>query len=162
MTAKELETKVEEEDETESEKEYEARYSMKDEKHDPDTLFSARFIDSMYGLKMFLTRDGRRRGLWVWLEEDHKARIDSDSRIFNESFKKFYAELKKTVEKTGKLPDPLDMLFSFKHLHFDYFFGHRTEATAMRLTWPQVRDFIKKLKAGEKDETKKTEDWKET
>jgi hypothetical protein len=162
MTAKkELETKVED-DETETEDEYEPRYYTKDEKQDPDTLFSARYIDSMYGLKLFLTRDGRRRGLWVWLEEDSKARIESDSRIFNEGFKKFYDELKKKVEKTGKLPDPMDLLFSLKHIHFDYFFGHRTEATAVRLTWPQVRNFIKKLKAGEKDETKKTEDWKET
>jgi hypothetical protein len=126
---------------------------------DPDTLFEAEYIDSLFGLKLFLRRDGRRRGLWVWLEENIKYRIEQDSRIFEDGFKKFYAELKAHVEKKGTLPDPFTLLFALKHNHFDYFFGHRTEATAVRLTWPQVRKFIKKLEESEAAEEHKTEDW---
>ena len=142
----------------EVEDEYEPIYETQDD--DPDTLYSARYIDSLFGLKLFLRRDGRRRGLWVWLEEDHKARIEQDRRLFEKGFKDFYEEMKKSVEKTGKMPEPMDVLFRLKHLHLSYFFDHRTEATAMRLTWPQLRRFIKKLKESEAAEKEKTEDWK--
>lgn len=139
------------------EQEYEPSYGGIEK--DPDTLFRARYIDSLFGTTLFLRRDGRRRGLWVWLEEDHKARIEQDARIFEEGFKKFYEEMKKKVEKTGKMPDPLDLMFQLKHLHLSYFFDHRTEGAAVRLTWPQLRKFIKAATEAEKAEKEKTEDW---
>lgn len=138
---------------TEEVEEYEPSYDGID--RDPDTLFKARYIDSLFGTTLFLRRDGRRRGLWVWLEEDHKARIRQDTRIFEEGLKKFTAWLE---APDGYKEKPEMLGFMLRSIHFDYFFGHRTEGSAVRLTWPQLRKFIKAAKDAEKAETRKTED----
>ena len=125
--------------------------------HAKDALLELDWCDSIFDLRLFLTDDGRKRGLWVWLEEDAKRRVENDAEIFNEGFKKFVEHLKKKKYDFANLkPEQgFDFIFSLK-LYFDYFFSHRTEAAAIRLSWKQVKKLeaaLKKEHAAEKNKT---------
>lgn len=127
--------------------------------HAKDALLELTYPDSLFDVRLFLTDDGRKRGLWVWLEEDWKVRVENDSRIFEEGFRKFIEYLKKKKFDFNDLkPEQgFDFVFSLK-MYFDYFFSHRTEAAAIRLSWKQVKQLSAALLAGHKTETKKTEE----
>ena len=143
--------KKQEEEKPESKFTYPSDYRDK-----ADILFEAPYHDSLYFLRMTLQRDGRRRGLWVVLEEDTMTRVNQDIRMFDQGMKNFLPELKKLYAK-GE-PEPYEVKSALR-IHFDWFFDHRTEGTGMRLTWSQVRKFIAALTAREKEEKHKTEDW---
>jgi len=119
-------------------------------------LFKAYYEDSLYGLRLNLRRDGRRRGLWVNLEEDRRIRSKRDLEVWEEALEDLMPVLAKLFSK--KEVDPLDVRMAIR-LHMGWFFDHRTEGLGMRLTWPQVRKFIAALTAREKEEKNKTEDW---
>lgn len=121
-----------------------------------ETLFQADYIDSMYGLRLFLRKDGRKRGLWIFLEEDSTARLDSDFRSFEHGMKEFLTELKKLMKKPDDQMFEFNIRMALKH-HFDLFFSHRTEGTGFRFTWSQLRNFIAKAKKGIADEKRKTD-----
>lgn len=126
--------------------------------HAEDALFEARFPDSLFDQRLFLTDDGRKRGLWIWLEEDAHSRIENDSRIFQQSLKEFLAYLKKKkfdFSKELTAGDGFDFVMSMK-MYFDYFFSHRTEASAIRLSWRKSLKLAAALKKAHRDETKKS------
>lgn len=126
--------------------------------HGRDAMLALRYPDSLFDVRLFLTDDGRKRGLWIWLEENWKIRWDNDLRIFEEDLKRFVQHLK---EEKFDLEAPThlrDLAFALR-LHFDYFFGHRTEAAAIRLSWLQVKKLAAALEAGHAAETQKTEDY---
>lgn len=124
-----------------------------------DALLALRYPDSLFDVRLFLTDDGRKRGLWIWLEEDWKIRVDNDHRIFDEGLKKFVQYLKEKKFDFDKMKpeQAFDFVFSLK-MYFDYFFSHRTEAAAIRLSWLQVKKLSAALEASRKAEKKKTED----
>lgn len=113
---------------------------------DKDALFKANYVDSLYGMRMLLRPDGRRRGLWIWLEEEVNSRLSVDRQMFNIGLEKFIPELKKIFAKKNKEMLEFEVRQTLR-THFDFFFDHRTEGTAVRLTWPQVRKLIVALKA---------------
>lgn len=123
---------------------------------DDNVLFKANYADSMYGMRMLLLRDGRRRGLWVWLEEEVYTRLNSDKRRFDQGMDKFLPELEKIFAKKDKENRMFEVRQALR-FHLSLFFDNRTQGTAVRLTWPQVRELAAQLKAGDKDEKEKTE-----
>lgn len=127
---------------------------MKTHYHADDALLELKYPDSLFDIRLFLTGDGRKRGLWVWLEENHEDRIEADATYFKRGLEDFMKDLR----SRKKLPDDFEMLMLLKHTYFSYFFDHRTEASAIRLSWKQVKQLAAALKKGEKDETEKTEE----
>lgn len=121
-----------------------------------DAFFAATYPDSLYDVRLFLTGDGRKRGLWVCLEEDWKARSEQDWRLFSEGLKKFKAWLDDPKKGYAKEPDMLG--FMLRSIHFSYFFEHRTEARAIRLSWRKSLKLAEALKKAHADEKKKTLD----
>lgn len=125
--------------------------------HAKDAFFSATYADSLFDVRLFLTGDGRKRGLWVWLEEDWEARIEQDSRLFNNGLKRFMEYLK-TKGKTFDANKPehvFDLIFRIK-MDFDYFFSHRTEAQAIRLSWRKSKLLAAALNKAHRDEKDKS------
>lgn len=121
----------------------------------PGIIGEYRYIDSLFGVKLFLQKDGRRRGLWLNLEEEINSRIEQDSRLFEKGMQEFE---KWMAAEDGYKKEPKMLRFMLRSICFSYFFEHRTEGKGMRLTWTQVRNFIKALTEAEKTEKEKTED----
>lgn len=120
-------------------------------------LFKANYVDSLYGLRMILQKDGRKRGLWIVLEEESMTRIRADAHWRDEGLKTLLPELRKLFARKKKVTTG-ELGWALRG-HLSFFFDHRTEGTGMRLTWSQVRKFIAALTAREKEEKHKTEDW---
>lgn len=116
-------------------------------------LMELNYPDSLYDTRLFLTGDGRKRGLWIWLEEDPEIRLKSDRDQFDRGIKDFMEELE---EKRGKM-SRFEMSLSLRR-HFGTFFDHRTEARAVRLSWEQVKKLASGLRKGYADEKEKTEE----
>lgn len=89
----------------------------------------------MFGTKLAVTNDGRHRGLWVWMADEINRTVDNDIRIFDEGLKRFTKYLASADYKKN----PAMMGFMLRSIHFDYFFGHRTEAAGVRMTWKQTK-----------------------
>jgi hypothetical protein len=122
--------------------------------HAKDALLELTYADSLYGVRLYLTDDGRKRGLWVWLEEDAKIRIEQDWKMFERCLEKFKAWLDDPKKGYAKEPDMLG--FMLRSIHFDYFFGHRTEASAIRLSWRKSKLLAAALNKAHRDEKNKT------
>lgn len=122
--------------------------------HAKDALFEATYADSIFDQRLFLTDDGRKRGLWIWLEEDSHSRIEQDSRIFNEGLKRFVEHLKKKPSLT-KPENMFEFVMTLK-MDFDYFFSHRTEASAIRLSWRKSKLLAAALNKAHRDEKHKS------
>jgi hypothetical protein len=119
-----------------------------------EQLLMLTYADSIYDNRLFLLKDGRKRGLWIFLEEDPTLRIKADARFFDQGFDAFMKDLD-TFDKK-------DTMYRFKiftslKIHFDPFFGHRTEGSAIRMTWKKVLKLAAALRKGYKDEKKKTD-----
>lgn len=93
---------------------------------------------------------------WIWLEEDPTIRNDQDRKVFDRGMAEMFKELTAQAD-TGVLTE--GRLYSMLKRHFDFFFGHRTEGQAIRLSWKQVKKLASALERGHKAETEKTEDY---
>ena len=128
---------------------------------DSGVLYVADYVDSMFGLRLSLKKDGRKRGLWVFLEEEINSRMDQDWRIFEDGMEKLIPELEKIFAKKNEKDlkmRPFEVRQALR-LHLDYFLSHRTQGQGFRFTWKQLKKFIGKITYAEKAEKKKSEDW---
>lgn len=122
-----------------------------------DLLVELDYVDSLFDLRLFVTKDGRRRGLWVWLEDATEIRAKQDARYFEEGLADFVRELAKLNPKSKLYRWEVGMLL---RLHFDLFFGERTRPVGLRLSWKRVKKLAEGLLRGHASEKKKTEeDW---
>ncbi len=122
-----------------------------------DALLELDYPDSLFDVRLFLTDDGRKRGLWIWLKENARMRNETDTQLFQEGLSNFKAWLD---DPKGYAEEPGMLGFMLQSIHFDFFFGHRTEAPAIRLSWKQVKKLAAALLKEHKNKTKKTEeDW---
>jgi len=118
------------------------------------TLGGFRYPDSLFFTKLFVTKDGRKRGLWVWIEDEVNTRLKQDQRVFEEGLVRFRKWLD---DPDGYKKNPEDLRFQIKQICFSYFFAHRTEAAGIRLSWHQVKRLAQILVDGEAKEEYKTE-----
>jgi len=131
------------------------RYHRED---DDDILAQMRCVDSMFGTTLFLTEDGRKRGLWVWIEDEINARLRTDTRMFDTGFERFVAYVKEKKIDFSDEKQVGDLRFHMRCLFFDYFFGHRTEGQAVRLGWAQAKRLAAAITKGIADEKDKTKE----
>ncbi len=122
---------------------------------DEDVLTRLRFVDSLFGATLFLTKDGRKRGLWVWLGDEINTRLRNDSRLFDSGLERFQKWLD---DPDGYRKEPSDLQFQLKELCFSPFFSHRTEDSSVRMTWIQVKKLADALAAGVASELEKSEE----
>ncbi len=122
-------------------------------------LMEARYPDSMYDLRLFLLKDGRKRGLWVNLEEDSERRNEQDHASFKRGFDEFvkYLTGKKLNFNKLKPGDLFELVMMMKNIHFRTFFDRRTEGVGLRLSWKQVKKLAAALNKGHRNEKAKTE-----
>lgn len=125
------------------------------DEEDGTLLFKARYVDSVYGLRLILLRDGRRRGLWVNLEEEIEKRKTIDRKLFQRGLEEILPKLHKLAKKEALNEAEVESLL---RTHFAFFFECRTEGKATRLSWRQVRALSAALKKGDADEKNKDED----
>lgn len=138
-------------------KEIEEDYSFKYRHDDEDDgmLYIAPYHDSLFGTRLELRTDGRKRGLWIWLEEAYNTRIEHDGHRFREGLVRFKEWLD---SPTGYKKEPEMLAFMLRDICFRLFFDHRTEGQAVRLTWKQVKQLEAKLTSGYANEKHKTEE----
>lgn len=122
-----------------------------------DLLLELNYPDSIYDVRLFLTKDGRRRGLWVFLEEDSKRRTNRDGVMFNRGVTRLLKDLVEKKFDINSSSAGFELCLALQR-HFDPFFGHRTESKAVRLSWKQVKRLAARLTAAHKSETEKTEE----
>lgn len=121
--------------------------------HD-DSLFIAPYIDSLVGAQLVLTKDGRRRGLWVWLEND----LEIVQRHHELRYEEALAKMMKAIKKKRGKPNEGDMR-CWLGVYFSVFSSEydRQSNNGVRLTWRQARALAAKLNSSIKAEKHKTE-----
>lgn len=105
-------------------------------------LFSKRCAVTAFDNTIKLHKDGRVRGLWVFLQDDGKYHFEYRCKLFTEALEEF----KKTLVKDGittktKLKTHDGRLYSAVRASFDYFIKLREEPQAALMEWPAALKF---------------------
>lgn len=105
-------------------------------------LFSKRCAVTAFDNTIKLHKDGRERGLWVFLEDEGTAHFEYRSTIFNEALEEFKKALVRDgITTKAKLKANDRKLYSAVRESFEYFIKFREESQAALMEWPDALKF---------------------
>ena len=124
----------------------------KDDLYGDSTIFKKRCAVTAFDMTLRVTTDGRKRGLWLWLDDEddgHRKRI---MNLLDATAKKWFEEQKKTPT-----PEELWAFTGVMRLYMDNFLKWKVHEAA-QLEWPAVKKLHEALGKALKQHEKEADD----